>query len=89
MDNVSLLPLTIQKWSLKCLDTHLEADSATKRYWKIYLTCIWLFILVRVPSTTMEEAGLMTYAAANHQVAIKARWLQCYLNMFELHPDHK
>ena len=34
-----------------------------------------LFILGTAPSTGMEEAGCMTFAAASHQGAIKTLWL--------------
>ena len=34
------------------------------------------FHFINVPSANMEEAGFMTWTAANHQGAIKMVWLQ-------------
>ena len=36
---------------------------------------LWLFSLVHVPYTNMEEAGFITYTVASHQVAIETLWL--------------
>ena len=48
---------------------------------------LWLFSLVHVPSTNMDETGLITYTAASHQVVMKTLRLhfgehQCHLSIW-------